>query len=251
MSGELLDLFGARHGIVCAVGAGGKKTTLYRLGAAHPGRVAQTASVVTTHFPDHLGAHVIVGEGDDLMAQMVAASAQRYVAYAGPEKKPGRYSGVPGDQIATIHESCGFDVTFVKADGARMRWLKAPRAGEPVLPPGCATVIALASARVIGEPLSERTAHRLALVSAVTGARPGDIVTPAHLGKLFSSPDGLLHGVGDARFVPVINMVDDAASERLAREAAQVALASTDRYDRLILCSMRRSQNPIIAVIER
>jgi len=246
----MLDLFGARAGIVCAVGAGGKKTTLYRLAAAHPGRIAQTASVVTPHFPDDLGARVIVDEGVDLLAKLAAASEDRYLAYAAPGEKPGRYGSVPADQIALIHTRCGFDVTFVKADGARMRWLKAPRTGEPILPPGCTTVLMLASARAIGEPLSERTAHRIERVCAVTGARPGEVVTPAHVGRLFSSPDGLLRGLGDARVIPVINMVDDAAGEALAREAARIALVSTDRYDRFILCSMRRAQDPIVAVIE-
>ena len=45
---SLLDLLGARSGIVCAVGAGGKKTVLQHLAAAHPGRVAMTATGVTT-----------------------------------------------------------------------------------------------------------------------------------------------------------------------------------------------------------
>lgn len=251
MSDDLLDLFCARTGIVCAIGAGGKKTTLYRLAAAHQGRIAQTASVVTTHFPDDLGAHVIIATGGDLLARLVAAGGHRYVAYATPGRKPGRHAGVPADEIALIHARCGFDVTFVKADGARMRGLKAPQTGEPVLPPGCTTVIALVSARVIGAPLSERTAHRVELVSAVTGARPGDIVTPSHVGKLLSSPNGLLRDVGDARVVPVINMVDDASSERLARDAAAVALASTDRYDRLVLCCMRRPHDPVVAVVQR
>ncbi|HLF58295.1 MAG TPA: hypothetical protein VI732_01570 [Alphaproteobacteria bacterium] len=34
MTDRLLDVLQARRGMVCAVGAGGKKTTLYRLGQA-------------------------------------------------------------------------------------------------------------------------------------------------------------------------------------------------------------------------
>ncbi len=49
---EILDLFQARRGVICAVGAGGKKSTLYNLVARHPGRVALTATVFTAHFPD-------------------------------------------------------------------------------------------------------------------------------------------------------------------------------------------------------
>ena len=42
---DLLDALEAHSGLVCFVGAGGKKTILYRLGAAHPGRVGITATL--------------------------------------------------------------------------------------------------------------------------------------------------------------------------------------------------------------
>ena len=43
---RLLDLLAARTGLVCAVGAGGKKSTLYRLAEAH--RLAGTGRVGLT-----------------------------------------------------------------------------------------------------------------------------------------------------------------------------------------------------------
>jgi hypothetical protein len=49
----------------------------------------------------------------------------------------------------------------------------------------------------------------------------------------------------------VINMVDDADKEGLAREAARMALAGTDRFDRVILASMRTADQPVVAVVER
>ena len=39
MNAELVSALGATRGIVCLVGAGGKKTTMYALARAHPGRV--------------------------------------------------------------------------------------------------------------------------------------------------------------------------------------------------------------------
>ena len=41
MHQDLLKLFCAEHGIISVVGAGGKKTTIYRLVAAHNGRVGR------------------------------------------------------------------------------------------------------------------------------------------------------------------------------------------------------------------
>jgi len=51
--------------------------------------------------------------------------------------------------------------------------------------------------------------------------------------------------------LPVINMVDDSATEKLAREAATAALEMSDRFDRVVLACMRSKDNPVIAVLER
>jgi hypothetical protein len=61
----------------------------------------------------------------------------------------------------------------------------------------------------------------------------------------------LLKGSENCAVVPVINMVDDADKEGLAREAARMALAGTDRFDRVILASMRTADQPVVAVVER
>ena len=92
--------------------------------------------------PRSLPAHRLVAPAETLAAEVPAlARRHRLLAYAGPSAKPGRLGGVPGELIAGLHAEAGFAVTLVKADGARMRWLKAPRDDEPVLPPDAATVL--------------------------------------------------------------------------------------------------------------
>lgn len=250
MSAELLDLLEARTGIVCAVGAGGKKTTLERLFAAHTGRVALTATVMTT-FAERVAAEVIIESEEQLLARVQAARRTNRVAYARPSAKPDRLAGVPPALIERIHADGGFNATYVKADGARMRWVKAPAEDEPVLPPACQTVIALVSARVFGAPLSERIAHRVDRLSAITGARIGDPLTPVHIGRLFASSEGLLQHTQHRRVVPVINMVDDDARRKLAEAAAREALAASSRFDRVVLACMRDASHPVVAVIQR
>jgi probable selenium-dependent hydroxylase accessory protein YqeC len=248
---ELLDLLAARSGIVCVVGAGGKKTTLYTLLAAHPGRAALTATVRMARFPAGLPAACIVDTEDKLPELVLAAAARhRRVAFAQPAAKPDRLSGLSPALVAELHRRGGFDVTLVKADGARMHWIKAPAADEPSLPPGVTTVIPLVSARAIGEPLGERAAHRIERLTALLGLAPGDPLSVAHVARLLSDPRGALQGVGDATVVPVINMVDDDALERAARDVAERALAATDRFDRVVLASMN-ANSPVRAVVTR
>ncbi len=245
----LIDALQAHAGIVCAVGAGGKKSVLYQLAREHRGRVALTATVHTTEFPADLDADPVIDEDPNLEARVRAADPSRSVAYACPSGKPGRHAGASPGTIRAIHDAGGFAATFVKADGARMRWIKAPEADEPVLVPGADTIIPVVSARAIGEPLSERVAHRIDRVAAVTGIAPGERLTPEAVGRLLASEHGALQHAGGARVAPVINMVDNELKEEMARAAASAAIAMTSRFDRVVLCCLRRPEQPVIAVV--
>jgi probable selenium-dependent hydroxylase accessory protein YqeC len=249
---RLLDLLAARRGLVCAVGAGGKKTTLYRLVEAHraagSARIGLTCTVAMAPPPAWLGEPVIA-EGEELARAIDRLGQdQSLVIYAQRSPKPGRVGGVPPEVLARLHDEGGFAVTLIKADGARMRWIKAPAAGEPVLPPGVATVLPLVSAKVLGQPLTDAVAHRLQRVVAVTGAQPGEVLTPEHVARFLTSKQGALQAVGNAAVVPIINMVDDQAKREAARAAARLALASSDRLARIVLACMTAT-DPVIEVV--
>jgi probable selenium-dependent hydroxylase accessory protein YqeC len=247
----LIDALDAREGVVCTVGAGGKKSVLYQLAREHPGRFALTATVHTTVFPEDLPVEQVIDDEARLYESVLAAGSSRSVAYACPSTKPGRYAGVSAETIRSIHEDGRFDATFVKADGARMRWIKAPADGEPLLPPEVDLVIPVVSARAIGEPVSERVAHRLDQIEKITGVSPGSPLTPEAVGRLLASADGALKRTATARVAPVINMVDNDSQEQMARAAAAAAIAMTSRFDRVVLSCLRRSTGPVVAVVTR
>ena len=248
---SLLDLLEARAGIVCAVGAGGKKSVLQQLAAQHPGRVALTATVTTTQFPEHRGFAVAIDDSERLPARVAALDTGSSVAYACPSDKPGRHAGVAGPVIDRIHREQGFAATYVKADGARMRWIKAPAEDEPVLPPGCSTIVAVVSARAIGAPLDARVAHRIEFLQRVIGLREGALIGPAHVGRLIASPEGLRKCASGRRFVPLINMVDDPERAALAREAAETALGLDSAIERVVLACLNRADDPVVDVVRR
>ena len=233
---RLIDVLEAGAGLVCAVGAGGKKTTLYHLANAHAGRVGLTSAVAQAVFPPKLGAHVVLRPATEIVPAVIdAAGRHRFVAFALPSRKRARYAGVPLDLLAEIRREARFDVLLVKCDGARMRWIKAPEDDEPVLPQNADTVIPIVSARAIGRPLGEEIAHRPHRISAVTGVKAGDPIEPEHVGRLLAAENGALKGTGAARVRPVLNMVDDLETIMLARESAHAALRLTDRFDRIAL----------------
>ena len=248
MNDRLLDVCHAGKGIVCVTGAGGKKTTLYRMAGAHGGRVGLTATVTTMAVPPQYRDIEILTPAAELKARVMAARSLRRIAFAEPIEKAGRHGGIPPELVEDIHREAGFDVTFVKADGARMRLIKSPEAYEPQIPPGTATVIPIVSAQVIGQPLTAAIAHRPELIAAITGAELGKALRPIHLARLLASSDGALRGTGTAHVVPIINMVDDAALNAAAHDAARQALSLTTRFERVVLACMT-ADDPIVAVV--
>lgn len=248
---SLIEALCAERGVICVVGAGGKKSTLYRLAAAHDGRIGITSTVVISPFPDSLQAVHVIADDDSIAAAVVeAAAAERTVAFALPPAKRERLGGVSCSQVMRIHAAARFDVTLIKSDGARGRLIKAPGPNEPVIPNGARTIIPVVSAHAIGRPLSERIAHRVERISAITGACPGDRITSEHVARLLASEQGALKNTGGATVVPVINMVDDARLEVLARQTAERALALCGgRFNRVVLASMRRA-DPVIDIID-
>ena len=112
-SAALLDLLDARSGVVCAVGAGGKKSLLGHLATAHPGRVAITATVFTTYFKQQPGFAISHRGGRaDSRAAVAALDPGLSVAYACPGTKPGRHAGVSAATIERIHREGGFAATL-------------------------------------------------------------------------------------------------------------------------------------------
>jgi len=251
MQPDLIETLGAQRGLVCCVGAGGKKSTLYRLAAAHPGRVALTATAHIERFPRAFEAHSVVADPPELVARVLALSAaSRLVAFAKPCELPGRHLGVSFAELADIRAQCRFELCLVKADGARNRILKAPAEHEPAVPEAATTVIPVCSIRAVGQPLDEQLCHRPSRFASLTGLAEGQPVEPIHLARLLAHPEGSLRGIGTARVIPLINMVDDPALERLARAVAEQALALSMRYDYVVLATMREAQ-PIVQIVRR
>lgn len=249
MSSDLLEIFNARSGIICCVGAGGKKTTMFRLAYEYPGRVGITATSHIEYFPKSLPATKYIDNENELLDKVRNDSTSRVIAFARPSERIGRHAGISLGLVRKFREEGRFGLLLIKADGARSRFIKAPAAHEPPVP-GCVdTVIPVISAKIIGQKLTEKVAHRVELITKVTGVGENDVIEPIHVARLLASPDGSLKNTGSAKVIPLINMVDNREREQLAREAAIAALSLSDRYEYIVLAAMK-NDNPIIDIIK-
>ena len=247
----LIDLLGARRGVICFVGAGGKKSTLYHLAGAHPGRVAVTSTVHIPYFPAGQGWCELVEPDEHLYTALSSvARTERRVAFATPSDKQGRWAGVSCALLERVARDLNFDAILVKADGARARLPKAPMHGEPALPKVTSSVVLLASAAAVGMPSTEANVHRPGRLSKLAGVGAGGLIQPRHLVALIARQCHDLLLVPGRRATPVINMVDDPQREHMARAVAEQVLAEVAGLERVVLTSMTRSQ-PLVAVVER
>ena len=222
-------------GLVCLVGAGGKKTTLYAL-AEQADRAIVTATVRIPIFDPHV-AEVAVSE--DPIGELMLR--ETWPLGLVPEQEfEDRYAGYDPDTVSDLARAHDGPV-FVKADGARMREFKAPATNEPQIPERADTVIPVASAHIVGEPLDEELVHRPERVAAITDTEVGKTVTPETVGTVLAHPEGGLKGVPQgATAIPLVNKVDDEDDEQVAREIAEVLLEQADRsvVPRVVLARM-------------
>ncbi|WP_134671567.1 selenium cofactor biosynthesis protein YqeC [Halorussus marinus] len=252
---DVLTALRADSGVVCAVGAGGKKTTLYALADRAADRRDGTLPVVTAtvRIPifDPQVDRVEVTEDPAAAVEAAASAGDTGPLGVVPEREGSdRYRGYDPSVVGEVADVDGVGPVLVKADGARTRLFKAPGDREPQLPTCADTVVPIASARAVGKPLADDHVHRPERVAELTGLRPGDRIRADDVASVLASRRGGLSGVPDgATPVPLVNMVDDESLRAVGEEIAAGVLDRTDAVSRVVLARMN-APDPVVDVVE-
>ncbi|WP_251329336.1 selenium cofactor biosynthesis protein YqeC [Haloplanus pelagicus] len=241
---DLIEALSADAKLVCVVGAGGKKTTLYAL-ADRLERAVVTATVRIPIFDDHVADVRVTRDPVGTLRD-----ATEWPLGLVPEReRSDRYLGYDRETVTAIRATPGHGTVLAKADGARTRLLKAPNEREPQIPATADTVIPVASARVVGAPLADDNVHRPERVADLTGRSLGEPITPEDVGTV------LAHRLGGhkrvpptATVVPLINMVDDDDLAATGREIAAAVHARAD-VPRVVLARM--ADPSVVDVVDR
>jgi probable selenium-dependent hydroxylase accessory protein YqeC len=233
----------AADGIVCVVGAGGKKTTLYTL-AERIDRAVVTATVRIPVFDPHVARVVVTADP----VPAVHTATDWPVGVVRERERADRYAGYDPGTVGALADADA-DAVLVKGDGARTRQFKAPGDREPQLPAATETVIPVVSARVVGKPLSEDAVHRVDRVADLTGLEPGEPIQASDVATVLASDRGGRKDVpADATVVPLVNMVDNGDLESIGRDIADAVLDRAD-VPRVVLAQMT-AEYPEVAVVE-
>lgn len=224
----------AGRGVVAVVGAGGKKTTLWRLAARHDRAVVTSATRIPM-FEERVSDLVVTGDPieavEDALDRESDGESPWPLGLVPGRADEVRYEGYERETISALADAVGdrLDAILVKADGARNRLFKAPAEHEPQVPDRADTVLPMASARVVGERLEDEHVHRPELVGEIAGLEPGGEIRPIHVARVLASERGGLKRVPEgATVVPVVNMCDDEELLGIGRAVASGVLERAD-----------------------
>ena len=111
-------------------------------------------------------------------------------------------------------------------------------------------VVPVVGADVFGKPLDADHVHRPEIVSALSGARPGTLITPEIVARVLAHPEGGRKDVPvSARIVVLINKVESLPDRAPARETAERLLR--EPAIRSVVLTTLRGEDAVLEVCTR
>ncbi len=144
--------------------------------------------------------------------------------------------------VASLNEK---QVTWlVEADGAKGAGLKIPADHEPVIPTSAGCVVVCAHLDVIGQPVSDKTVHRLAQAEAI-GLRRDSPITPDDFARVLTDSRAGLKGI--PRGARVVALLTQRDSVKLHPEAGALAeqLVKSRKFDCAVVAALR-AERPLL-----
>lgn len=242
---DLPDALAAEGAVTCVVGAGGKKSTLYAL-AERLERAVVTATVRIPPFEEQVAQLRVTEEP----LEATRAAEDWPLGLVPAQERPDRYLGYDLETVDAFVRELDDDVSVVvKADGARTRWFKAPKENEPQLPSTADVVVPIASAKIVGERLTDEHVHRPDRVAEVTDLERGDRISATDVATVLASDRGGCKDVPDgAMVIPLLNMVDSDGLEQTAREIA-AEIHDRRSFSRVVLTQLI-DDDPVVDVVD-
>jgi probable selenium-dependent hydroxylase accessory protein YqeC len=228
--------------VVSLVGGGGKTSTMFRLAhelvAARLKVVTTTTTKIGTPAPEQSGCFIVAADRAQLLDQVrQALLVGRHVTVACSQYDADKFAGLPPEWIADLQALPDVHAVIVEADGSRKLPLKAPRAGEPVIPEATTIVVAVAGMSAVGAPLDEEHVCRADMVSAITQLRLGSLIRAEDVAHVLAHANGgLKNRPRSARTVALLNQADDAQRVEAARRVAEM-LRVSGGFDETLIAS--------------
>lgn len=230
---------------VTVVGGGGKTTLVFTLGQVlqRAGKRVITATTTKIRQGEARAAPLTVLCRSDpgFKAHITEGLRSRGHVFVGHgPTQSGKIEGIGPALADALFQDPAVDYLILEGDGAAGRPLKAHAAHEPVIPSSTTVVIALAGLEATGRPLDPVLVFRPGPFEEITGVRPGEVLTPGALCRLFHAPRGLFKNTPpSARRVAFLNKLDLLPDQTTARHLAGLLLGeASPPVDRVVVGSL-------------
>ncbi|MBF0551825.1 MAG: putative selenium-dependent hydroxylase accessory protein YqeC [Deltaproteobacteria bacterium] len=225
MGVDIIGAFGlGEREMICLVGAGGKTTLMFAL-ARHLARsghrvVTTTTTKIFSPEDQQSPAVILVDEVKDFRPAVHRALAHGgHVTLAARFLAEGKLAGLDPEFLCRLYEDGVVDYLIIEADGAAGRSIKAPAVHEPVIPAKATLAIPLVGLDAVNRPIDDSLVFRLDHFCSVVGKSRGQIITPADVAYLLTSPQGSLKNIPPrSRVIPFLNKSDLPGGPVLARQ---------------------------------
>ena len=211
--------------VLSIVGAGGKTSTLIRLGKELSDRGKKVILSTTTHF-EKLNFKLIRYSGeltDTLTEEIEAGITDSPIIVAKRRVRGNRIKGLSVKQIERLNREVRFDYIITEADSANKKSLKAPHKYEPLVPQCTTLFIAVIGYDIIGKQLNISNVHHPQLVARIIKKPLNSKILEADIIALLKHPSGLLKGRPPAtRTSVILNKVKESETSRAKNLADEI-----------------------------
>lgn len=239
--------------VISLVGGGGKTTLMYALGrelSSHRnGIILTTTTKILEPEPSPFFLQFLANDLGEVKKWVAENSHRRHCLLIARKRLPnGKLAGIFPEWIEEIFRMDGVSIIVNEADGAAGRPLKAPRAGEPVVPKNTTLLVPVMGIDGIGHPLDEESVFRAAIASRLLNLPLGSMITEDVIARLMkelikSAPAG-------ARIVPLINKADLPGGLEKAQKLARYLLSlDSPGISKIVLGRLR--DFPAVRIIVR
>ncbi|MEP7285249.1 MAG: selenium cofactor biosynthesis protein YqeC [Chloroflexota bacterium] len=246
-----------RGDVVAFTGAGGKTSTLFRLGnelAAEGLRVIGTTTtrIAASELSLAPGELSIDGPGTSYRPSAIsrALNKNNFVFLYG-QLRGNKAIGLTPEMIDALTDNLDSDVILIEADGSRQLPFKAPMSYEPVIPVSTSLVVPITGFDAVGEPLNDQHVYNPEAMMERYGYVLDSRIKAPWLASVLRDTELGLKGVPmSARVVALINKVPASGFQRgRARMIARMILREP-RINGVALGAVQ-SPSPVLEVQRR
>ncbi|MCF8047565.1 MAG: putative selenium-dependent hydroxylase accessory protein YqeC [Desulfarculaceae bacterium] len=239
-----------RGDLVSLVGAGGKTSLLEALASEQAADGKAVLATTTTHVFRPSG-KVLLEPHDEWLPERVGRLLSpgwclTVASESTQVEGRAKLKGLTISSVDWLWEVEAAPFILVEADGARRLPIKAPRTHEPVMPMATTVLVGVLGLSGLGMPVNEEHVLGAAEFCAITGAKAGETVTPAHLAALVIHPKGLFRKAPSrTRKVLVLNQVELPGAAQGARQVAEL-ISEQNSSLRVLLTSLHRGECEVL-----